>query len=123
MKNILIPSDFSVESAVAFNYAVQIAHLTEAKLTLLHAYHVPVFGSVENSGSSLASLLDVTADIASTAFTEAIKKAHSPEILESLKFEYVHTPKFNVQSIIELHETHFFFTGAKRRFNNPILLQ
>jgi len=42
MKKILLPTDFSDVSDNAIRYAVEIAKLTGASLTLLHVYHVPV---------------------------------------------------------------------------------
>lgn len=41
MKTILIPTDFSEIAHNAMDYAVEIAKLTESKLILFHAYHVP----------------------------------------------------------------------------------
>lgn len=42
MKNLLVPTDFSKISDNAIDYAVEIARVTQAKLILFHAYHVPV---------------------------------------------------------------------------------
>lgn len=121
MKSILIPSNFSVQSAVSFNYAVEIACLSGAKLVLLHAYHIPVLDSIENTGSPIASLLDVTDGIAPEAFTEAVKKAHAPEVLESIEFEYVYTPKLNAESIIDLHKKrHFDLIISESRPQNKL---
>ena len=41
-KKILIPIDFSECSINALKYAINLAKSTEAKLALLHAYHVPI---------------------------------------------------------------------------------
>jgi nucleotide-binding universal stress UspA family protein len=42
MKTILIPTDFSEMAENAARYAVQLSRLSNARLILFHAYHVPV---------------------------------------------------------------------------------
>lgn len=42
MKNILIPTDFSDASGTALEYGLNLARHFGAKVTLLHAYHIPV---------------------------------------------------------------------------------
>lgn len=42
MKNILIPTDFSDASGSALEYGLHLARHFGAKVTLLHAYHIPV---------------------------------------------------------------------------------
>lgn len=42
MKNILIPTDFSSVSLNAAEYAISLAKEVNAKVTLLHVYHIPV---------------------------------------------------------------------------------
>ncbi|MDP1803321.1 MAG: universal stress protein [Bacteroidota bacterium] len=42
MKTILVPTDFSMVSDNAVNYAAEIAKVTKAKLILFHVYQIPV---------------------------------------------------------------------------------
>lgn len=42
MKAILVPTDFSVISNNALDYAIELAKLTHAKIILFHAYYIPV---------------------------------------------------------------------------------
>ena len=57
-KNILVPIDFTETSSKALDYAVELAKRFEAKLTVLHAYEIPVFGFPDGA-------LIATADVAS----------------------------------------------------------
>ena len=45
MKTILAATDFSDSAQNAVEYAASMAELTEAKLILFHAYHVPIVAS------------------------------------------------------------------------------
>lgn len=42
MKTLLAPTDFSVISLNALDYAVELAKLTDAKLVIFHAFHAPL---------------------------------------------------------------------------------
>lgn len=42
MKTILVPTDFSKNANVAFNYAIALAKKTKAKIILLHVFETPV---------------------------------------------------------------------------------
>ena len=42
MKTLLAPTDFSVISLIALDYAVELAKLSDAKLIIFHAYHAPL---------------------------------------------------------------------------------
>ncbi len=42
IKNILIPTDFSEAAQNALVYAIKFARVANAKITVLHAYHVPI---------------------------------------------------------------------------------
>ena len=45
MKTILVPTDFSAVSVNAINYAVEIAKISNAKIILFNAYHLPIITS------------------------------------------------------------------------------
>jgi nucleotide-binding universal stress UspA family protein len=57
-KNILVPVDFTETSKKALDYAVELAKRFDSKITVLHAYEIPVFGFPDGA-------LIATADIAS----------------------------------------------------------
>lgn len=43
MKTILIPTDFSEESKISAGYGIQLAKEKNAKLILLHVFHIPIY--------------------------------------------------------------------------------
>lgn len=67
MKHILIPTDFTDNATNALHYALELARLTKAKCTLLHAYEMPydfasqmenrIVAIRENAGKKLKKLL------------------------------------------------------------------
>ncbi len=44
LQHILVPVDFTETSDRAIEYALELAKRVEASVTILHAYHIPVFG-------------------------------------------------------------------------------
>lgn len=101
MKNILIASDLTVESATSFNYAIYMAHLSSAKLTFLHVSHLPALSKPDNTGDNIVALLDLIAQSAPD-FAKAIEQAQAIDVLEDVKFEYRHTHKLQADKIVEL---------------------
>lgn len=101
MNNIIVASDLSIESATAFNYAIYMAHLTGAKLTLLHAYHLPALGKLDSSNNNGIALLALIETIA-PKLVQVIKQTHAPEILATIQFDYIHTNKLNTDKLLDL---------------------
>jgi nucleotide-binding universal stress UspA family protein len=101
MKNILVPTDFSPYTANAFNYALQMAHQSNALLTILHDYHVPVINQF-NHIANIHILLEAIEPIASDSFIEQVKAAHSDETLENIRFNYIYDANLTIDTIIEL---------------------
>ena len=107
MKNILVPTDFSPYTANAFNYALQMAHQSNALLTILHDYHVPVINQF-NHIANIHALLEAIEPIASDSFIEQIKAAHSDEMLENIRFNYIYDANLTIDTIIELTKKEYF---------------
>jgi nucleotide-binding universal stress UspA family protein len=76
-KHILVPVDFSVLSAQAVDYAVELAKALGAKITLLHAYEPPAIGYPDTAGLAL-EVAEACRRSAETALdTEARERAAS----------------------------------------------
>jgi nucleotide-binding universal stress UspA family protein len=71
IKNILVPIDFTETSNRALDAAVEFALKFEAKVTVLHAYEIPVFGFPDGA---LIATADITARI-TTAAQESLTAA------------------------------------------------
>ncbi len=63
-KNILVPVDFTETSTKALDYAMELAKRFESKVTILHAYEVPVFGFPDGA---LIATADITGRISNAA--------------------------------------------------------
>jgi nucleotide-binding universal stress UspA family protein len=64
LKHILVPVDFTETSDRALDYALEFASRFDAKITVMHAYEIPVYGFPD--GAFIATG-DVAAQIASSA--------------------------------------------------------
>ncbi len=64
MKNILVPTEFSAHANQVFLYALSLAKQQKAKITLLHAYHIPINpnSSMEDIGIDTLTLLQEFVD-------------------------------------------------------------
>src|SRR4051812_8527166 len=71
LKQLLVPIDFTDTSSRALDYAVELASRFEARVTVLHAYEIPVFGFPDGA---LIATADITARI-STAAQQALAAA------------------------------------------------
>ncbi len=117
MKNILVPTDFSPYTANAFSYALQMAHQSNALLTILHDYHVPVINQF-NHIANIYALLEAIEPIASDSFIEQIKTIHSDEMLENIRFNYIYDANLTIDTIIELtkkEQFDYLVVASKKR--------
>src|SRR4051794_12184818 len=64
LKNVLVPIDFTDTSNRALDYAVELASRFDAKVTVLHAYEIPVFGFPDGA---LIATADISARISMAA--------------------------------------------------------
>lgn len=101
MKHILVASDFSVASVTSFNYAIYMAQLSGAKLSILHAGQQTTTQPNDTTDNATPLLIDLIATI-SPDFAQAIEQAHSPETLRGIAFEYIHTNKLDADRLSEL---------------------
>ncbi len=117
MKSILVPTDFSPYTARAFSYAIQIAQKAQAPLTILHDYHVPIVNQ-QRPVDNIQALLAAIEPIASDQFIAKVQNTHTPEILETVEFEYLYTANLTVDTIIEMTEAEQYdllVVGAKKQ--------
>jgi nucleotide-binding universal stress UspA family protein len=63
-KTILVPTDFSEPATIALDYAVNLAEKLDARVVVLHAYEIPVFGFPD---APLIATTDVAARIITAA--------------------------------------------------------
>ena len=70
IRHILVPTDFSPDAEVAVQQAVELAKAFKARVTLLHAYHVPLPVLPAESYSIPADLIDSVRDAAKSRLAE-----------------------------------------------------
>jgi nucleotide-binding universal stress UspA family protein len=83
METILVPTDFSETADNALDYAIELAKLTNSKLILLHAYHLPIQASP-----------DLLYPTISEAELERINKKGLQNLEEKIK---VHEPDIKIE--------------------------
>lgn len=104
MKTILVPTDFSKCSCNAINYATALANKSNAKIILLHVYHVPV-------PSPETSLNPLTISEFHEVNIKRMKKMTDFELIINdkppiLEIEYEAVAGFAVTEIIEAAKKH-----------------
>ena len=139
MKNILVPTDFTLYTSNAFNYAVQIASHTNASLTVLHANYIPFIIKfnplartiylVKRMFEKPEPLVSITRPVRVKSFLEkaprlrkpfvnAVKNVHDDFTLDQLTMEYVFTEMLDPKTIIQLVDDRKFdlvVMGARER--------
>jgi Universal stress protein UspA and related nucleotide-binding proteins len=88
MKTLVVPTDFSTVSVNAMNYAVDMAQSIQAKLLLLHVYHVPV------------AYTDAPVSPVTTVSIDEIKRT-SDERLEDLKMNLLRVTSGQLEVLTE----------------------
>lgn len=64
VQRILVPVDFSEKSDRALDYAIELAKKLEARITVVHAYEIPVYGF---SDASVVATPDLAARLSDSA--------------------------------------------------------
>lgn len=96
LQTLLIPIDFTIHTARALNYAVQVSQQSNAVITVLSSIH-----QQSESADDLLHLLNVADELAHLHFTDIVQKIHSKEILSGIKAQYHYIPNMTSESIIE----------------------
>jgi nucleotide-binding universal stress UspA family protein len=76
MKNILIPTDFSDSSKSAASYAIEFAKASNASITFLHVFHIPMVTSEAVVVTPNLDSLEKDSMNALTAFEESLRNQH-----------------------------------------------
>jgi len=63
MNTIIFPTDFSSIADNALHYAIEIARRTQARLLVLHAYHVPVLAPLGGTYTQIAPAEDIEKEL------------------------------------------------------------
>jgi len=102
MKNILVPTDFGETSKNAISFAAEIAKHINAKIHLLHSFHIPVT-TVESGAILLENELNILEKANTTSLNNLISdlKTHFP----STEFVGIQNEGFLIDCIKELTET------------------
>ncbi|OWY25603.1 universal stress protein [Sphingobacteriales bacterium UPWRP_1] len=113
LQTLLVPVDFTVHTARAVNYAIQIAQRSGATITILSADH-----RQPETDDNLLHLLQVADDLAHHHFTGIIQKIHPTETLTQIKARYHYIPSVETAAIVEEVKKHHFdllVVSAKKR--------
>jgi len=96
MKTILVPTDFSKNASYALNYAIELAKQENAKLILLHAYHIDYTNSYVPANLIEKEIQEAEQKSNAHLKTLTTKVTHAGNI----KCEYISTQDFAVDAIL-----------------------
>jgi nucleotide-binding universal stress UspA family protein len=77
IQRILVPIDFSETSDYALDYAIDLAQQLGAKVTVMHAYEVPIYGIPEGAMIVSSETAAKLADAAKDALESAVESRRS----------------------------------------------
>lgn len=98
-KVILAPTDFSLEAEFAVNYAFDMASHIEARVHLLHAYHIPL---LSEAGPATQKLMEDLHRGAESMLLEVAERYKSPAVIGQLLVKTGDARELIVESAIEL---------------------
>lgn len=81
MKTYLVPTDFSVESASALNYAVEFAKSTPSRIILFHAYHTPLISTESPVELPTLEELEHQVNLELAKLQNRLKSEHGEELV------------------------------------------
>jgi nucleotide-binding universal stress UspA family protein len=81
LHRLLVPVDFTETSERALGYAIELARRFEAKITIMHAYQVPVYGFPDAAYITSAELAAQISNVAQQRL-DAITDAHKTDGVE-----------------------------------------
>lgn len=121
-KRILLPTDFSEASHLAFQKAVGIAEITGASLTCLHTYEVPT--GYHTTGKTYDEFAEIMVQHSQDDFKEFIKE--ETNIVPEIKAEYLLDkhghPHIIVSEYAQINEYDLIIIGSKGRTTLSSLL-
>jgi len=111
---ILVPVDFSANSANACQYALGLAEMLHAEIMLLHSYYFPVINSIDYGEglSYVVNINDTITEIAEKAKTnlvslyENLKKEIENKKFKNVKLNFTLTNGNPANEIMEVYETY-----------------
>ena len=81
LRRLLVPVDFTETSVRALGYAIELARRFEAKITIMHAYQVPVYGFPDAAYITSAELAAQISNVAQQRL-DAMIDAHKTDGVE-----------------------------------------
>ncbi|OEK01006.1 hypothetical protein BFP97_05540 [Roseivirga sp. 4D4] len=120
LKNILVPVDFSECSNNALEYAIELAALSEAKLTLLHCYvvHIPAAEITTDLQPELAHEYRQTAERNFKLLKERLQSLSKVDFQEEIKISFINDGIANTAKEIEADLIVMGTRGADNRIDN-----
>jgi nucleotide-binding universal stress UspA family protein len=112
IRQILVPIDFTDTSERAFEYAVELARKFGSAITVLHAYHIPVYGFPDGAfitGADVAAQIATAAQSRLDAFFQAHKDAGvalSVLLRDGVPWEEVNAVALEVKADLIIIGTH-----------------
>lgn len=96
LQTLLVPVDFTVHTARAVNYAIQIAQKSGAVITILSSDHQQA-----ETEDNLLHLLNVADELAHHHFSDIIQQIHNKETLGKIKAQYHYVPSVEADVVID----------------------
>lgn len=114
IKQILVPIDFSPTSEHALDYAIDFAKKVGAKITVMHAYELPVYGFPDGA---LVATADVAARILQSAQAglQAAVEKHKGEGVEMTSILRDGPPPEEVAAVAKLTKADLVILGTHGR--------
>ncbi len=113
LQTLLIPIDFTIHTARALNYAIQVAQRSNACITVLSSDH-----RQSETEDNLLHLLNVADELAHHHFSDIVQQIHSKESLAGIRAMYHYLPNITSEAIIEeVNKQHFdlLVVSAKKK--------
>src|SRR5688572_25906776 len=98
MKTFLVPTDFSKHAANALYYAASLAGPMEAKLWLLHTFHVPATYTEVPAVAQLEQEVAAEAEVELKRLIEQVKRTHG----SLLNIEYLNKEGLLIDTLPEV---------------------
>lgn len=120
LQTLLIPVDFTIHTARALNYAIQIAQRSGACITVLSSNH-----KQSEADDNLLHLLEVADELAHHHFSDVIQKIHPRKALAQVKARYHYLPKITAELVIAEVKANAYdmlvVSAKKKAFFNELL--
>ena len=114
-ERILLPTDFSEASQLAFQKAVKIAEITKATLTCLHTYEVPI--GYHSTGKTFDEFSEIMLHHSQNDFKEFVKNepTNYPDINPEFLLDKHGHPNIVVSEYAQVNDFDLIIIGSKGR--------